>query len=236
MALEFLKALANLGPDISGNYAAAQVFQNLLGNLDRLGFFEFLLPFLLFLAIIFGVLKFTLEDKIDKSALALISIVASFFILNYSGGFGIQVAQFFTNFFGASMIILAGILVIIIFLGLAGIKMGDLLGIKTGESPPGHVWAFILLLIFIAILVFVGSGGGGLLPIPSSIGGFTSNDIGVLIFFLIVLGLAVWLLGGKGKEGQGGGGGKTTLTLICLLWLVIILFTIKDRFLMPLFL
>ena len=194
--------LESIGPQIAGNYVTAQVFENLLGNLNRLGFFEFLLPFLLFLAIIFGVLRFSLKEQLDKSAAALISIVASFFVLNYSGSVGIQVAAFFTNFFGASMIFLAGILLILVFLGLVGVKPDKLF------DTSGHKWAFVLLIVFIGILLFIGAGGGGLLQIPSSIGGFTGNDVATLVFFLIILGLAVWFLGNQGNGKDSGGDKK----------------------------
>lgn len=194
MVLEILGAIAKTGPQITGNYATAQVFQNLLGNLGRLGFFEFLLPFLLFLAIIFGVLRFALNEQLDKSAAALISIIGSFFVLNFSGSFGYQIAQFFTLLFGSGLILLSGILIIFIFLGLVGVKPSALFEAR------GHKWAFVLLLVFIGILIFLGAGGGALLSIPTSLGGFTGSDVAAIIFFLIVLGFAVWFLAGEKEE------------------------------------
>ena len=190
-------AIANIGPEITGNVVTAQVFPNLLGNLSRLGFFEFLLPFLLFLAIIFGVLRWGVP-QLDRSAAGLVAIVASFFVLNFSGNVGFQIAQFFTTFFGGALILLSGLLIIIIFLGLVGIKTTDIFA-KEGGKVPAHTWAFILLLGFIGVLIFIGAGGGALLSIPPTLGGFTGGDVVGIIFFLIVLALALWFLGGKGE-------------------------------------
>ena len=37
-----------------------------LGNLSQMGFFQFLLPFLLVLAIVYGILRFAAKDILDK--------------------------------------------------------------------------------------------------------------------------------------------------------------------------
>ena len=73
----------------------ASPFFPLLGNLNNLGFFQFLFPFLLVLAIAYGALEFGLGGGKDKdkrimprSANALISIIIAFFVMNYSGGVG----------------------------------------------------------------------------------------------------------------------------------------------------
>ncbi len=198
MVLEVLSAIAKIGPDITGQFVTAQVFQNLLGNLNQLGFFQFLLPFLLFLAIIFGVLRWGVP-QLDKTASALVAIIGAFFVLNFSGGVGISIALFFTNLFGSGIILLSGILIIIIFLGLIGIKVSDLFKIEGGKVP-GRLWAFMLLLVFIGVLIFIGAGGGNLLSLPTSFGGFTGGDVTAMIFFLIILGIAVWFLGQEGEK------------------------------------
>lgn len=175
------------------DYVLAQsTFSTLLGNLERLGFFQFLLPFLLVLAIVYGVLRFALREHLDSSASALIAIVIAFFTMNYSGEVGFQFADFFTTYFGATSIVLTGLLGIIIILGLAGIKVTALFGIKEGEKIPKHIWAFFLLLTFIGYLVFLGAGGAELVPIPQNV---ITDDFMAIIFFVFILAIAVWFLG-----------------------------------------
>ena len=170
------------------------IFEILLGNLNNLGFFQFILPFLLILAIIYGILRATLKDIFDKAAAGLISIVVAFFVMNYSGWVGVAIANFFTALFGYGMIILAGILIFFIFLGLAGIKPGDIFKFEGGKGGIG-AWAFALFIIFIGFLIFIGAGGLTLINIPSL--GMGTSDFLSLIFFLIVLVFAVWWLGKK---------------------------------------
>ncbi|MBI4175971.1 MAG: hypothetical protein HY518_02105 [Candidatus Aenigmarchaeota archaeon] len=170
-------------------------FSLVVGNLGRMGFFSFLLPFLLMMAIVYGVLRFSLKDQLEKSASGLIAIVMSFFVLNYSGAAGIALARFLTAVFGAGLVILVGILVVIIFLGLMGVKVNDIFNIK---ERPQSTWAIVLLFGFIGLLLFLGAGGAELLPLPKDVAGLSGGEIGGIIFFIIVLALAVWFLGKSG--------------------------------------
>ncbi|MBI4020382.1 MAG: hypothetical protein HY367_03550 [Candidatus Aenigmarchaeota archaeon] len=185
--------------------AQANPFPQLLGNLQNLGLFQFMLPFLLALAIVYGVLRIGVP-QIEKTASSLIAIIIAFFIMNYSGQAGIQIAQFFTQIFGGGLIVLTGLLIIIIFIGLAGFKMSDVFG---GENK-GARWALVLLLAFIGFAIFLGAGGATLLPLPVTIGGFGGGDITAIVFFLIIIALAVWFLSRKeegaspGQKPQGG--------------------------------
>ena len=60
------------------------IFGTLVQNMASLGFFQFLFPFLLALAIIYGLLTFALKDRLPKSAMALISLILAFFVMIYS--------------------------------------------------------------------------------------------------------------------------------------------------------
>jgi len=183
------------------------VFDVFLGNLNQMGFFQFLLPFLLILAIVYGVLRFAAPDKFEKSAAGLISIIIAFFFMNYSGGVGIAMAQFFTNIFGAAGIIVTVFLVIIILLGLLGIKFSDL----WGEEKRGSTarWIFVIIIIFIGFLIFLGTGG--VIDFPTNILGVAGDDIGTIIFFVIIFALAMWWMsrGEESTAAPAGGGGRT---------------------------
>jgi len=177
------------------------VFDVFLGNLNQMGFFQFLLPFLLVLAVVYGVLRYAAPEKFEKSAAGLISIIIAFFFMNYSGGVGVGIAQFFTSFFGAAGIILTGILVVVLLLGLIGIKFDELW--KDEKHGSAAKWIFAIILIFIGFLVFLGAGG--VIDFPANILGVAGDDVGTIIFFVIILALALWWIGRSEEEGGGGG-------------------------------
>ena len=171
---------------------AAFSFPALLGNLNQIGVFQFLLPFLLILAIVYGVLRFAVKDIFPKSITGLISIVIAFFAMNYSGATGVGIASFFTSLFGVGSIVLAGILVVIILLGIIGFKIGDV----AGGKHKGVAWIFILAIILIGLVVFSGAVDTGIVPGFSL---YLGSDFWTLIIFVIVLVAAFWALSKEDK-------------------------------------
>jgi len=172
-------------------------FPQILQTLQGMGFFLYLFPFLLSLAIIYGVLTFAFggEKKIlPKSAIGLIAIIFSFFVMLYSS-FNIGIVTFFANLTGAGLIVGSGILFVAILLGLVGFDIGKLTG---GEGSSKWVW--ILGVMVIALLIFFAAGADqfGLVPKWAN-----SSEFLTLIFFVIVIALAMWWLGAAG-EGRGG--------------------------------
>lgn len=168
-------------------------FQVLLGNMQQLGFFDFLFPFLLVLAISYGVLKYALKEVLPNSAIGLISIIAAFFVMNYSGSYGVAVANFFTGLFAGGLMIATGILVIIIIVGLFGIKLSELGKAKTPT-------ALALVIIFVVFLMFI-----GLIPALPGVGPITlTQDFWTIMFFVVILAIVMWALstGEKAEEGK----------------------------------
>lgn len=175
------------------------IFSTMIGNLQSLGFFQFLFPFLLILAISYGTLRYSLKNVLPKSAAGLISIIIAFFVMNYSGQYGIAVANFFTNLFGWGLIVASGILVVVILLGLLGLKIKE--DITAKEKAPLSTIAFTVGVIFIGFLIFIGSLGAQLgLP---GIGTITlTSDFWTIIFFIFILVVVLWFLG-REEEGEG---------------------------------
>ena len=175
-------------------FGGGGAFTQIIQTANNLGFFLYLFPFLLALAIFYGILTWSVGKRIGKGPTALISIILAFFVMLYSS-FNIGIVGFFANLSGAGLIIGSGILLIIIILGIAGFEL------ETSFS--GH-WktALILFLILIGILAFVGAGAGqfGLFP------GFANDPQFVtLIFFIVIIALALWFLS---KSGPAEGGGE----------------------------
>lgn len=169
------------------------VFPSIIQNMQNMGFFLYLFPFLLALAIFYGILHWAMSDRIPKSGIALISIILSFFVMLYSS-WNTGIVAFFANLGGAGLIVGSGILFAAILLGLMGFKISDLF--DESKSGKKIKWVFILGILLIAILIFFGAGGSafGLIPSWSNQGEFWT-----VVFFIAIVGLAVWWLGEDGK-------------------------------------
>jgi hypothetical protein len=174
-------------------FQAGGVFPDILQNMQNMGFFLYLFPFLLALAIFYGILHWALGDRIPKSGVGLISIILAFFVMLYTS-WNTGIVSFFANLGGAGLIVGSGILFAAILLGLMGFKISDLTSDASGKKLK---WVFILGVLLIAVLIFFGAGGAyfGLVPSWSNQGEFWT-----VVFFVVIVGLAVWWLG----EGNGG--------------------------------
>ena len=169
---------------------------NVVFSLERLGFFQLLFPFLLSLAIVYGVLSWTAKERLGKAPIALISIVISFFVMLYAATNSF-IVTFLTQFSGVALIAGTGILMILILLGLVGVKF-------HGKKEEGNIYealkgnwvmgAVILIVLYIVITAIFGSSGF----FPP--GFLINNDFWTVVFFIIVLVVAVKFLGGEEKE------------------------------------
>ena len=97
---------------------ALGIFGTMISNLNQMGFYDFVLPWLFIFAIVYAILKKT-NILGNNSANALVSIVVAFFATSYTG---ISLGAYFTSIFGQSSIFFAAILVFFIFAGLFGFK------------------------------------------------------------------------------------------------------------------
>jgi hypothetical protein len=175
----------------------AGIFDQLVQNMSRMGFFQFLFPFLLALAIVYGLLTWALEKQIPKSARALVSLIAAFFVMLYSS-WNVMVVQFFANLFGPFLAVATGILVIVMLFALVGFKVETLTHGKYSK------WVLVLLMVFIGIVLFFGAGASYLIDVP----GFAMNsDFFTVIFFIIILAVVMFWLS---KEGESDGSAAAT--------------------------
>lgn len=174
-------------------FQGSGMLSQMLQNMEYMGFFLYLFPFLLALAIVYGVLSWTMGDRLPKSARGLISIIIGFFVMLYAS-WNPWIVNFFAEYFGAGLILATAILVIAILLGLAGYKIERLF------EDPKLRWIVILGIIIIAIVVFYGAGAGWLIPTPTWI---SSAQIWTVVIFILILVIAMWWLGSD----AGGSGG-----------------------------
>lgn len=145
-------------------------FTILVTNLNALGFFGFLLPFIFIFVVAYGLL---LKSKMfeDQKIVGVLSLVLAFFVIGF-GGPGL--ANFFVNIFGLATLVLAGILIIILFIALAG---GDVSKLMADNKAIMAALAGVGLIIF-----FVAAGALGVAVSDSVIG---------IIFVIVILAVAI---------------------------------------------
>ncbi|MFB6076844.1 MAG: hypothetical protein ABEK12_01795 [Candidatus Nanohaloarchaea archaeon] len=161
-------------------------FELLFDNLQQVGFFEFVLPLILFMAIFYGVIRKTGILGDDEGVQGVAAIALAFMTT-----FGIYVFvpfSFFPQFFGALSVLIVLILGVMILAGMAGFDLSEEVEGKTQRYAtagailialimfpplfgmfgtklefPQQYTSFLLTLIMIVGVVYVlrGLSGGG---------------------------------------------------------------------------
>lgn len=166
-------------------------FAEILLALKQLGFYDFLLPWLFTFAVVYGLLRAAnIFKDINQKISAALALVIAFFVTGYSGQ---MLSSFFINIFGGASMIIAGILVVVLFVTMAGFDMTHIKKTAT----------LIILLIVGVVLWLLSAGVGkgfGILPL-------FSPDLIAMILVLVIIVMAVWAIVG-GKEETGGAAQK----------------------------
>jgi hypothetical protein len=166
------------------------IFEQAINALIELGFYKFLLPFILIAAIIFALLRRT--QILGESPLigGIVSISIAFFIFGLPVLSGANIVKPLTSFFGQISVI---ILILTFGLLISGLFVPNLMG-KMGEwmTGGGIVWWMIVIVLIIALtsglFFFIIS------PISESVGG--AGKVVLVIFLLILFMIMAALIGG----------------------------------------
>lgn len=148
----------------------ANPFEALVGNLNALGFFGFLLPWIFTFAVLFGLLLKSKAFGENKRIIGVISLVVAFFVVGFGGP---AIAVFFSSLFGLAAVVLAGILVIALFLAMSGTDIS-----KIAENK-----AVAYAIVGIGIVVFFTAAG--------ALGIQLSEGSAAIIFMLLILIVAI---------------------------------------------
>jgi hypothetical protein len=158
-------------------------FPPMILGLDKMGVYLYLFPFLLTLAVTYGVLSYALEKQLERTARGLISVIMGFFVMLFSY-FNPGVVTFFANAFGFTLIVSAGLIGIMILLGLIGIKFEDLT--KNEKAK----WTFSGALILIGIIIFSVSAGAAIFGTDF----LATTEIWAIALMLAILGFSAWFI------------------------------------------
>ena len=185
-------------------------FETVILKLKDLGFFQFLLPFMLSSAIFYGLLRKSRlfgEPEKNITVNAVISLTIAFMIWASPIILGINLQESLSKFFVQGMI---GTLIILLGLMAAGAAFPKGLGETLGEKlkSGSRFWIGVIAAgIFGGIVILFTSG-----MIDIFFPGFTTgemeipSDLMISIIVLIVLAVAVFavvfFVGGEPKEGK----------------------------------
>ncbi len=178
---------------------------NIFTILQNLGIAQILL-FLLSFAVVYGLLK---QYKVPKSnaAQTMIGLAIAFLTIMAAP---VALVSILTEMSANLILVAVGLLVLIIFLEVAGVK--STVAYKnpkavSKENPEGwekkpisiferYGYAFAIVLGIIAILIFINAGGLGLIGVQNI--NLSSASTTTIVFFIIILLAIFWLIGEKG--------------------------------------
>ena len=185
-------------------------FGELIQNMDQLGFFSGLLPFVITYTVFFFILRKVAEESIGLEGgengnqadlfAAILSIAFAFFTSRFIIAHP-MFQMFFQQYLGRLTVILVGLLGLLVALGLLGIDIHS-----------NNQWGWILAVVIVA--AFAVSGGvSSFLPLASrnaiiaNIAAALSFTIETgLIFVFLIIGLLWWTMNG----GDSGGGSSSS--------------------------
>ena len=159
-------------------------FEVLVFNLSQLGVYNIFLPFLLTFAIFYGLLKKSEILGDDEKVMGVVSLVVAFFVTGYAA---YPLGLLLSNIFGIAIVVISGILVIIMFMSMAGYDIG---GLKENKLVPA-------LAAIIGVILFIVAGALAIFGVEDIQA--ESNVIGAIVL-LVVMVIAVYLV----AKGEGG--------------------------------
>jgi hypothetical protein len=171
----------------------ADPFAQMVMNLQNMGFFQYLFPFLLAFAIMYGVLKWVFKDKIEPRVVALISVVLSFFVMLYSA-YNTWLYTLLAEASGIWLGMATVLLFIVVLAALAGVNVHDLLG---SEKRSWIKYLVVLVILYIVIASFLGTGYMSFLP-PW----LTGTDLWTVVLVVVILAIVFWFVGGEKSEAK----------------------------------
>ncbi len=173
-------------------------FLDVVSTLNQVGFYDVVVPWLLFFGIVFGLLQNKQIITSERGINAIISAAIAFFIVAFTPA-GTTIANFFSTLFGGAAMILSALLVLMLFAAITGLES---IFKEGGNGQPPIKYIVVFVLVIFAYLVYSNAFGGA----TSMISNDTLVTILTLAFILGVIWIAMQGGGSSGGEGGGGGG------------------------------
>jgi hypothetical protein len=153
------------------------VFATVVQNLNQLGFYGFVLPWLLVFGVVYGILQKSGilggKPRVD----GIVSFVIAFFVTGYT-----NIGTYFVSITGLGAMLITALLVAVMFFALVGFQVPEL---KTGN------WA--LFIVGVGLVLFWIVGGGTIAGIS------LSNEAWAAILMIVVIAIAIWFVSEEKK-------------------------------------
>jgi len=172
----------------------ADPFEVMVNNLQSMGFFQYLFPFLLAFAILYGVLKWVFKDKIEPRVCALISVILSFFVMLYSA-YNTWLYTLLAQVSGIWLGMATVLLFVVVLAALVGVNLQDVMG---GEKRTWLKYVIVLIILYVVVASVLGTGVySAYLPFW-----LTGSDLWTVMLVVIILAVVFWFVGGEGEKGE----------------------------------
>ena len=148
---------------------------NMFDAMNEWGFFDFLFPWLLVLAITYGILQTKQIISSEISVNGVISVVIAFFVAYMIKG------EYLTNFLGVFSVMLLVVLAGLIMAGLAGVNVSDL-------NATWFKYGFLGIGLLAGIVAFLSSGGLGFISMDIDFSRIFNSEV---FSVLLVLGIMI---------------------------------------------
>ena len=150
------------------------MFAEFIGNLNTLGFYDFLLPFMFVMALTFGLLTKSAVFGNNAAVYGILSISIAFFSINYT-----PIGLFLTRSMTYAAVFIAGVMILILMLGIFG-------GSIDAMFSDGIMW----FIAFMAVLIFISAGGGVIFD------GISSLNMSLILMGIVLLSM-IFVVGVK---------------------------------------
>lgn len=150
------------------------VFSSVVAQLNHLGFYGFVLPWLLMFALVYGLIM--RSKMLDAKPAGIVAMALAFFITAFTG-----IGNYFVALSGLGGMLLGALLIVVLFFALLGFKL------ETIEQEFKH-WETIAILGVIGIIIFFVLGGGAITGID------IEPETMAALFMIVVVALAVMFI------------------------------------------
>ena len=178
------------------------LFETMVQNMQRMEFFQYLFPFLLSFALLYGLMQWVFDKNLGgKRVHTLIALIIAFFVMLFSS-YNEWLYGFLTQISGAWLGLATVALLIVLFAQLIGISIPSVLSGAGGEKRSWVKYIIILIIVWIVLSVFLGIAGMAMwLP-----AWFTGSDLWTVILVVVIIGLVFYFVGGDDSSSGNGGG------------------------------
>lgn len=176
------------------------LFETMVQNMQRMEFFQYLFPFLLAFALLYGLMQWVFKENLGgRRVHTLIAIIISFFVMLYSS-YNTWLYTLLTSVSGVWLGLATVALLLVLFAQLLGLNIQSILGGAGGTKYPWIKWIILLIIVWIFLSAVLGYAGmTAWLPYW-----LTGSDVWTVLLVVVIIGAVFYFVGGESSSSGGG--------------------------------